>query len=156
MVFSRRFCGHKSMAETPLDKRQWTKCEISVDYHCATSGTLCSSHVHGPHNGHPELVSLQSSSPPDQLEKLRAKLDRLDAVLLDVLRERIRCCEEIAGVKRRDGVPMMQPSRLVHVHRRAAEYGASNDVNPDFLSRLYDLILNETCRVESLIINAKE
>jgi chorismate mutase len=89
---------------------------------------------------------------PEDLERLRAQLDALDQVLLDTVRDRIRCCVRIAGVKRRHSVPMMQPHRIEIVHERAASYAAEHGINPTFLQRLYDLVIEETCRVEDLVI----
>ena len=88
----------------------------------------------------------------EELERLRAQLDALDQVLLDTVRDRIRCCVRIADVKRRHGVPMMQPHRIAIVQQRAASYAAKHGVDAAFLQRLYELIIDETCRVEDLVI----
>src|ERR1700754_2009470 len=88
----------------------------------------------------------------DELVRLRAQLDALDHVLLDTVRDRIRCCVEIADVKRRHDVPMMQPHRIAIVQQRAASYAAEHGIDPDFLHRLYELMIEETCRVEDLVI----
>jgi chorismate mutase len=86
------------------------------------------------------------------LERLRAQLDALDRALLDAVRDRVRCCVRIADVKRRDGVAMMQPQRIALVKGRAAAYAVENGLDGAFLQRLYDLIIDETCRVEDLVI----
>jgi chorismate mutase-like protein len=88
----------------------------------------------------------------EDLEGLRAQLDELDRLLLDIVRDRIRCCVRIADAKRRHGVPMMQPHRIAIVQERAASYAAEHGVDARFLRRLYDLIIDETCRVEDLVI----
>jgi chorismate mutase len=88
----------------------------------------------------------------EDLERLRAQLDALDQVLLDTLRDRIRCCVRIAEVKRRDSVPMMQPHRIATVQKRAASYAGEHGIDATFLHRLYELIIDETCRVEDLVI----
>ena len=88
----------------------------------------------------------------EELERLRAQLDALDQDLLDIVRDRIRCCVRIAEVKRRHGVAMMQPQRIAVVHDRAAAYAAEHGLDAKFLDRLYDLIIDETCRVEDLVI----
>jgi 4-amino-4-deoxychorismate mutase len=93
-----------------------------------------------------------ADAPAQDLERLRAQLDALDHVLLDTVRDRIRCCVRIAEIKRRDAVPMMQPHRIAIVQERAAAYGAEHGVDGEFLRRLYDLIIDETCRVENLVI----
>ena len=48
---------------------------------------------------------------------------------------------------------MMQPHRIDVVQRRAARYAEMNGLDRAFLRRLYDLIIEETCRIENLIIN---
>jgi 4-amino-4-deoxychorismate mutase len=88
------------------------------------------------------------------LEALRAHLDEIDGCLFDTLRERIECCVRIAQYKRSHGVPMMQPHRIELVQRRAMRYGQEHGISPDFLRRLYELIIEETCRVEDLVIGA--
>jgi chorismate mutase-like protein len=94
----------------------------------------------------------QHTAPGPSLESLRRDLDRIDECLLETLRARIDCCVQIAHVKHRDGVPMMQPHRIGIVHERAARYAAAHDIDSSFLSKLYDLIIGETCRVEDAVI----
>jgi len=89
----------------------------------------------------------------DELGALRAELDRVDFELLDALRARVDCCRRIAHHKRDHGVPMMQPHRIGVVQRRAAQYAEVSGLDRAFLRRLYDLIIEETCRIENLIIN---
>ena len=101
-------------------------------------------HVH-PDSAGPDVAAAD-------LERLRAQLDALDEVLLDTVRDRIRCCVRIGEVKRRDGVPMMQPHRIAAVHERAAAYAAEHGIDAAFLHRIYDQIIDETCRVEDLVI----
>jgi chorismate mutase-like protein len=105
------------------------------------------------------LAHLHAAGPDaaaDDLERLRAQLDALDQVLLDTVRDRIRCCVRIAGAKRRHGVPMMQPHRIAMVQQRAASYAAEHGVDATFLQRLYELIIDETCRVEDLVIGGAD
>ncbi|MFE2581574.1 HemK family protein methyltransferase [Streptomyces sp. NPDC059378] len=89
------------------------------------------------------------------LARLRAELDRIDVRLLDTLRTRIECCVRIAEHKREHEVPMMQPHRIGVVQERAARYGAEHGVDQRFLRRLYDLVIEETCRVEDLVIDGE-
>jgi chorismate mutase len=59
---------------------------------------------------------------------------------------------EIAQFKRAHGMPMMQPHRIGVVQQRAARYAERHGMNVDFVRRLYELIIAETCRVEDLVI----
>lgn len=90
--------------------------------------------------------------PHDDLVRLRAVLDSIDGRLLECLRERMACCVEIADVKQRDNVAMMQPQRIAVVQQRAARFGAEHGIDGGFLERLFDLIIAETCRVEDLVM----
>jgi chorismate mutase len=99
---------------------------------------------------HPHAAGPDAAA--EDLESLRAQLDALDQVLLDTVRDRIRCCMRIADAKRRHGVPMMQPRRIAIVQHRAASYAAEHGIDPEFLHRLYRLMIDETCRVEDLVI----
>jgi chorismate mutase-like protein len=99
---------------------------------------------------HPNGADPDASA--ENLGSLRAHLDALDQVLLDTVRDRIRCCVRIAEVKRRHSVPMMQPQRIAIVQRRAEAYASEHGIHADFLQRLYDLIIDETCRIEDLVI----
>jgi chorismate mutase len=99
---------------------------------------------------HPPAAGPEAAA--DDLERLRAQLDALDQILLHTVRDRIRCCVRIAEVKRRDDVPMMQPHRIAAVQQRAGSFAADNGIDAEFLHRLYDLIIAETCRVEDLVI----
>ena len=47
---------------------------------------------------------------------------------------------------------MMQPQRIGVAQERAARYGAEHGIDREFLRRLYDLIIEETCRVEERVI----
>jgi chorismate mutase-like protein len=98
------------------------------------------------------LSDRSSSATIDALETLRDQLDGVDGRLLDCLRERIECCVAIARVKQAASVPMMQPGRIGLVQQRAARYAAEHGIDGDFLRRLYDLIITETCRVETLVM----
>jgi chorismate mutase len=88
----------------------------------------------------------------DELQALRARLDEADRGLLNSLGERVECCRQIAHVKRRTGVPMMQPHRIELVHDRAARFAREHGLEPTFVRRLYDLIIEETCRVETFVM----
>lgn len=86
------------------------------------------------------------------IEELRAELDAIDERLLEQLRARIEKCVEIGLFKREHDVPMMQPHRIGVVHERAARYGEQHGIDREFLRKLYDVVIEETCRVEDLVI----
>jgi chorismate mutase len=50
----------------------------------------------------------------------------------------------------------MQPHRIAIVHERASAYAAMQGVDAGFLHRLYDVIIEETCRVEELVMDDED
>ncbi|MEU3994108.1 chorismate mutase family protein [Streptomyces platensis] len=90
------------------------------------------------------------------LEALRTELDATDARLRDALRERIEICVRIALHKREHDIPMMQPHRIGMVQERAARFAAENQIDQTFIRRFYELIIDETCRVEDLVIAGED
>jgi len=47
---------------------------------------------------------------------------------------------------------MMQPARIGVVTERAVKYGEEHQVSPQYLKSLFELIIEESCRLEDLII----
>lgn len=99
-----------------------------------------------------QLTPQSGGDAPVALQVLRAELDTIDAQFLDALRRRIECCVRIAECKSDTGIAVLQPHRITFVKQRAAHYGAQHGIDQDFLDRLYDLIIGETCRVESVVM----
>jgi chorismate mutase-like protein len=100
------------------------------------------------------MTSSAEATTTGRLEALRAELDRIDERLLDTLRARFACCEQIARLKREQGISMMQPHRIGLVQERAARYAEAHGLSAPFLRRLYDLVIAEACRLEDLVIDA--
>ncbi|QQE48168.1 chorismate mutase family protein [Micrococcus luteus] len=98
-------------------------------------------------------MDAKATDPNIILGDRRDELDALDAQLLDILRRRIECCASIAHLKREHDIPMMQPGRVGVVHQRAEAFAKEHGINAEFLRSLYEVIITETCRVESLIID---
>jgi 4-amino-4-deoxychorismate mutase len=98
------------------------------------------------------MTSATGATVAEELEAMRAELDRIDERLLDTLRARLECCERIARHKREHGISMMQPHRIGIVQERAARYAEAHAMSAPFLRRLYDLVIAEACRLEDLVI----
>lgn len=90
------------------------------------------------------------------LERLRAQLDAIDGWLQRIVRDRLDLCVKIGAYKREHGLPMMQPHRIEAVHERARKFARERGIDPGFLCRLYDLIIEETCRLETVEMGATD
>ncbi len=82
------------------------------------------------------------------LAPFRARLDEIDAQLVDLLGERFQICREVAVHKSEKGIEMMQPGRVEIVRARYLQHGAEVDLPSDFTAGFFDLMIDATCRAE--------
>lgn len=86
------------------------------------------------------------------LQPLRDQLDDIDRRLLDLVVRRMEVCLDIARLKARHDIPMMQPSRVGLVVGRAREHAAANGLPEKYLGDLYERIVAETCAQEDVLM----
>ncbi|HVW48356.1 MAG TPA: chorismate mutase [Solirubrobacterales bacterium] len=84
----------------------------------------------------------------DGLAPFRARLDQIDAQLVDLLGERFEICREVAVHKAENAIDMMQPGRVEIVRARYLQHGAEVDLPTDFTAAFFDLMIEATCRAE--------
>jgi 4-amino-4-deoxychorismate mutase len=82
------------------------------------------------------------------LAPFRARLDEIDAQLVDLLGERFQICREVAVYKSERRIEMMQPGRVEIVRARYLQHGAEVDLPSEFTGTLFDLLIDATCRAE--------
>jgi chorismate mutase len=82
------------------------------------------------------------------LASFRARLDEIDAQLVDLLGERFQICREVAVHKAENAIDMMQPGRVEIVRARFLQHGAEVDLPGDFTAGFFDLMIDATCRAE--------
>jgi chorismate mutase len=82
------------------------------------------------------------------LAPYRARLDEIDAQLVDLLGERFQICREVAIHKSENEIDMMQPGRVQIVRARYLQHGAEVDLPGDFTAAFFDLMIDATCRAE--------
>jgi 4-amino-4-deoxychorismate mutase len=87
------------------------------------------------------------------LDSFRARLDVLDAQIVELLGERFDVCREVADFKRVNSVPMMQPERVAQVRARYAVRGAAAALPPEFTAGLFELLIDATCKMEDELID---
>jgi len=86
------------------------------------------------------------------LAPFRARLDEIDAQLVDLLGERFQICREVAVHKSENEIEMMQPGRVEIVRARYLQHGAEVDLPTDFTAGFFDLMIDATCRAEDVLM----
>ncbi len=89
------------------------------------------------------------------LEPFRRRLDQIDEEVTRLLGERFDLCREIALHKSANGIPMMQPERVVEVRERYLARGAEVDLPADFTAELFELLIGATCKAEDELMDAQ-
>lgn len=90
----------------------------------------------------------------DGLNGFREELDRIDDEIARLLGERLQICREVARYKSEHGIPMMQPERVQAVRERYLQRGTEHDIPEDFSARLFELLIETTCRLEDELMDA--
>lgn len=86
------------------------------------------------------------------LEPYRRRLDEIDNAIARLFGERFDICREVAHYKREHDIPMMQPHRVEAVRARYLERGAEAGLPADFCERLFEVLIDATCRLEDELI----
>lgn len=86
------------------------------------------------------------------LQKKRQEIDIIDAELADLLKKRFKIVEEIGHYKKENNIPVMQNSRVEEIMKKCEFLAGEKKLDPEFLKKLYKLIINHACRLESEMI----
>ena len=84
----------------------------------------------------------------------RRRIDGIDDRILAVLAERFAVIREVAAYKEPRGIPTVIPDRVIEVRERCAAEAPAHGLEPDFVRALYDLLIEEACRMESSLMTA--
>ena len=87
------------------------------------------------------------------LEELRYKIDQMDAELLDRMAERMEIAREIGRYKKENNMTILQVERWNEILRTRLQYGSGQELSTDFITRLYELIHQESILHQTRVMN---
>ncbi|CAK0765486.1 4-amino-4-deoxychorismate mutase [Azospirillaceae bacterium] len=90
----------------------------------------------------------------NELKPYREEIDRIDDQIVNLLAQRFSVCSKVAHVKAKTGIPVRIPERIAEVRNRCATRGAEQGLSYSFVTRIYSLIIEETCLLEEGVISA--
>lgn len=88
-----------------------------------------------------------------KLLELRSRVDSIDDTILQALIARKRLIQEIAGYKKENQVTILQIHRWEEILHRQMKNAQDSAINPDFVKRVYELIHEESIRLQTNIFN---
>jgi chorismate mutase len=89
----------------------------------------------------------------NKLEQLRKKIDRIDHELLETVAMRMKIVDEIGEYKRDNEVTILQLERWAQIMKDRIPYGNNLEINPEFVKILFQLIHDESIRIQTEIMN---
>ncbi len=88
------------------------------------------------------------------LESLRGEIDELDSQLIDVLAARMNLVDEIAELKKRNDVTILQVSRYQEMLENRLQRAAQKGMSPEFIKLIFEQIHQNSIKRQEHIMNA--
>jgi len=89
------------------------------------------------------------------LHDLRAKVDRIDAYIIELLCERMGLSEEIGEFKKREHLAVHQAERWSQIVKRALENGKNGGLTEEFILKLFQQVHNESIFHQTKVMEKK-
>lgn len=82
----------------------------------------------------------------EELNRLRASIDNVDAALVHLLAERFKFTQQVGALKAREGLPPSDPEREAEQIERLRGLAAEADLDPAFAEKFLTFIIAEVIR----------
>ena len=83
-----------------------------------------------------------------EIENIRQILDALDAEVVDILGKRMDIVKEMATIKSKYNMPILQQDRWREIVQSRTEWGAKNGLNEEFMLKLFELIHDKSIKTQ--------
>ena len=92
-----------------------------------------------------------NESANEQLAKLRASIDNIDAALIHMLAERFRCTQDVGVLKAEHEMPPTDPAREAEQIERLRALAKDANLDPEFAEKWFNFVVAEVIHHHSLI-----
>jgi chorismate mutase len=86
------------------------------------------------------------SNPQDDLKRLRASIDNIDAAIVHMLAERFKATKAVGELKAQHGLPPADKTREAEQIERLRHLARDADLDPDFAEKFLNFIVTEVIR----------
>ena len=99
------------------------------------------------------LTIREQTSTTENLNELRAQIDKLDDELLELLARRMRVSHEIGQYKKEHSMPILQAKRYDEILNKRGAQAVELGINPEFVKTLLQAIHEESVHEQVKVIN---
>jgi chorismate mutase len=89
---------------------------------------------------------------PEKINILRKEIDEIDNKLIELLSERINVSTKIAQIKKESNISVLQVNRWKKLLSDRIEYSNTKGISEEFIKEIFELIHEESVRVQDEII----
>jgi chorismate mutase len=89
---------------------------------------------------------------PEKINILRKEIDNIDNKLIELLSERINVSTKIAQIKKESNISVLQVNRWKKLLSDRIEYSNTKGISEEFIKEIFELIHEESVRVQDEII----
>lgn len=82
------------------------------------------------------------------IDSLRSRIDKLDTKIIRLLKRRFKTVEKLSTFKKQEGLPIKDAPREERMHKSIAKKAESFHLNPIFTKKLFNLILDESKKLQ--------
>lgn len=101
----------------------------------------------------PEISNAQVK---DALSELRAKIDKIDDLLIQKAAERMQISEKIGQYKKDNNITILQVNRWDEIMNKRTAYAKALKLSPEFTEKLLELLHAESIRRQTEVMNKDE
>jgi chorismate mutase len=87
-----------------------------------------------------------TSDPADELKRLRASIDNIDAAIVHMLAERFKATKAVGELKAAHAMPPADKAREAEQIARLRQLANAADLDPDFAEKFLAFIVTEVIR----------
>lgn len=92
-------------------------------------------------------------STQDEIEHIRQIIDSLDAEVVDLIGKRMDIVKSLAILKNKNNMPIYQVDRWCEIIESRTNWGKKNDLDAEFLLKLFELIHDKSIKTQIQIKN---
>ncbi|MFT4186407.1 MAG: chorismate mutase [Micrococcaceae bacterium] len=91
----------------------------------------------------------------EDLNNLRRELDQIDEHIIAILSRRFSITDMVGALKAKHNLPSLDAEREAQMHERYTQLAADLNLKPEFVSKIFKLIMQESVNNHEIIAENK-